>query len=154
MTAARRTGPTLFPLRKDAAPGGADRFDIGGQMDAAQLPQYETEWRFDPDRRWRFDYAWPFFRIALEVEGGAHGRLIVIERGHERRGGRSIPIKAGTRVRVGGRHQSGPGMEADIEKYNRAAVLGWMVLRCTTRQIRDGLALAMVRDAFRARGLE
>ena len=30
----------------------------------------EKEWKFHPVRRWRFDYAFPDFRVALEVEGG------------------------------------------------------------------------------------
>lgn len=147
----RHDGPSLFPLRRTHRrdePGA-----IGDQMIAAGLPEFVTEFQFC-ERRWRFDYAWPFFRIALEVEGGAHGRLIVITSGYERRKGQSVPIKAGTRLRVGGRHQSGPGFEGDCVKYSTAAVLGWMVLRATTRQIRDGVALALVRDAFRARGLE
>jgi hypothetical protein len=45
-------------------------------------------------------------------------------------------------------------MENDIEKYNRAAILGWLVLRATTRQIRDGEAIRDVRAAFVAKGLE
>lgn len=143
---------TLFALRKSRRrdePGA-----LFAQLDAAALPAYETELRFDRARRWRFDVAWPLFKIAIEIEGGAHGRLIVVERGVERRKGASVPIKAGTRIRVGGRHQSGPGFEGDIEKYNAAALQGWLVLRCTTRQIRDGLVVPWVRAAFKARGLE
>jgi very-short-patch-repair endonuclease len=144
-------GPTLFalaPQRRRDEPAA-----IEAQLEAAHLPAFETEWQFC-ERRWRFDYAWPFFRLALEIEGGAHGRLIVINSGYERRKGRSIPIPPGTRIRVGGRHQTGPGMENDIEKYNRAAILGWLVLRATTRQIRDGEAIRDVRAAFVAKGLE
>lgn len=64
----------------------------------------ELEFRFDPTRRWRFDFAWPERKVALEVEGGAW---------------------------TGGRHTRGKGFLADIEKYNRAACLGWVLLRCT-----------------------
>jgi len=127
---------------------------IDAQLAVAGLPVPMTEFRFDETRRWRFDYAWPLFKVALEIEGGAHGRLLVVTDGVERRAGVNVPLKAGTRIRVGGRHQSGPGFEKDIEKYNRAAVLGWCVLRGTTRQVRDGLTLADVRAALVARGLE
>jgi hypothetical protein len=145
-------GPTLFAMaphrRHDETPA------IEVQLAAAQLPEFVTEHQFCPERRWRFDYAWPFFRVALEVEGGTHGRLLLITSGYQLQKGRRIPIAPGTRIRVGGRHQTGTGMEADIEKYNRAAILGWLVLRATTRQIRDGDTMRDVRAAFVARGLE
>ena len=127
---------------------------FGEILDRANVPAYETEFRFDPVRRWRFDYAWPLVKIAVEIEGGAHGRLIVVGHGVERRKGANVAITPGTRIRVGGRHQTGPGMEADIVKYNAAAVAGWLVLRATTTQVRDGYALATLRAAFAARGLE
>jgi very-short-patch-repair endonuclease len=67
-----------------------------------------TEHRFHVTRRWRFDYAWPEHRIALEVEGG---------------------------VWVGGRHTSGAGFVKDMEKYNEAACLGWRIIRCQPREL-------------------
>ena len=63
-----------------------------------------SEHRFHPVRKWRFDYAWPELKIALEVEGGAW---------------------------TGGRHTTGKGFVADMEKYNTAAALGWRVIRTT-----------------------
>jgi hypothetical protein len=72
------------------------------------LPAPETEHRFHDTRRWRFDYAWPFARVALEVEGG---------------------------VWTGGRHNRAAGFLKDIEKYNNAALLGWMVVRCTPKDL-------------------
>lgn len=66
------------------------------------IPQPVTEHRFDPERMWRFDYAWPAHRVALEVEGG---------------------------IWTGGRHTRGAGFVKDCEKYNRATELGWRVFR-------------------------
>ena len=66
------------------------------------LPVPVREHRFHPVRRWRFDYAWPEQRVALEVEGG---------------------------VWTGGRHTRGAGFLGDIEKYNAAVVDGWRVVR-------------------------
>lgn len=63
-----------------------------------------AEYRFDGTRLWRFDYAWPEQRVALEVEGGAFAK-------------------------GGGGHNRGAGFQADMEKYNAAALLGWVVLR-------------------------
>lgn len=32
----------------------------------------EREYEFCPGRKWRFDFAWPIERIAVEIEGGVH----------------------------------------------------------------------------------
>lgn len=72
------------------------------------LPEPEPEHRFAAPRKWRFDFAWPQHRIALEVEGG---------------------------VFIQGRHSRGAGMVKDMEKYNAAAVAGWRVLRVTPSQL-------------------
>ena len=39
-----------------------------------------------------------------------------------------------------GRHTRGAGYSKDCEKYNRAALLGYTVLRYTTNQVRDNPA--------------
>lgn len=88
---------------------------------AAGLPAPTLEHRFAPPRRWRFDYAWPDQRIALEIEGGTWS---------------------------GGRHVRGRGYENDCIKYNQAVLLGWTVLRVTTSMLRDGRALALLEQAF------
>jgi len=72
------------------------------------LPAPEREYRFDSERRWRFDFAWPSLKIAVEVEGGVWMR---------------------------GRHVRPVGYLADLEKYNRAVVLGWRVLRYVPHQL-------------------
>lgn len=69
----------------------------------------ETEYRFHPVRRWRFDYAVPDSMIAVEYNG--HGGFV-------REGGMS-------------RHGSIIGMTRDAEKLNAAACFGWRVLQFT-----------------------
>lgn len=86
-----------------------------------KLPAPEREWRFHPKRFWRFDFAWVSRKLAVEVEGG---------------------------VWRGGRHTSGAGFTKDTEKYNAAALLGWKVLRFTTQQVRDGTAIATLKEAL------
>lgn len=44
------------------------------QVKAASLPEPTREFRFQSDRRWRFDFAWPLRRFAVEVEGGIWNR--------------------------------------------------------------------------------
>lgn len=97
------------------------------QCKVAGLPAPETEVRVCRDRKWAFDYAWSPWRIACEVEGG---------------------------VFTDGRHTRGLGYTEDCEKYNQAAISGWLVIRATTAMVADGRALAALRAAFSARGLE
>ena len=92
-------------------------------LSAAGLPAPVREHRFAPPRRWRFDYAWPAHRTALEIEGG---------------------------VWAGGRHVRGRGYESDCEKYSEAALRGWRVLRVTPAMLRDGRALGLLERALAA----
>jgi len=91
------------------------------QIKAAGLPVPVREYRFHPSRRWRFDFAWPDYRIAVEVEGG---------------------------VWSGGRHGRGSGIVQDIEKGNAAVILGWQVLRATTNTVKSGAALKDLESLF------
>lgn len=67
-------------------------------------PEPAPEYRFCQDRKWRFDFAFPAHKVAIELEGGAYTQ---------------------------GRHTRGNGYEGDCEKYNRATSEGWRVLRFT-----------------------
>ena len=67
----------------------------------------KTEWKFHTSRRWRFDFAIPELKIAIEIEGG---------------------------LWVQGRHNRAAGYIKDMEKYNAAGKLGWLVLRYTPQQ--------------------
>lgn len=59
------------------------------------------EFTFAPPRKWRFDWAFLSQKIAIEVEGNAMW------------------------VKGGGRHMA----DKDLEKYNKAALMGWRVFR-------------------------
>jgi len=113
----------------------------------AGLPTPETEYRFHPTRRWRFDMAFPDEKVALEVEGGIYSRPVKCNHCHQQvtkmtKSGRNVII------REGGRHATGKGIEGDAEKYNEAAILGWKVLRFTSRMIEDGRAIETICKAF------
>jgi len=82
---------------------------------APEAPAYEREYRFDAMRKWRFDFAWPEQRVAVEIEGGLYGVS---------------------------RHTTLLGYSADCEKYNRAALNGWRVLRFTAQHLSDPQAVA------------
>jgi hypothetical protein len=49
---------------------------------------------------------------------------------------------------VYGRHNRAKGYQADIEKYNCAAVNGWMVLRFTPEMVQGGTAIAALKQAL------
>lgn len=78
------------------------------------LPAPVPEFKFHPTRKFRFDLAWPALKVAVEREGGTWGVS---------------------------RHNSGAGMSKDAEKYNLAAILGWLVIRATVDMLRDGKAI-------------
>jgi hypothetical protein len=85
------------------------------------LPLPAREYVFHDARKWRFDFAWPLARVALEVEGGAFS---------------------------GGRHTRGAGFRADLKKYNEATRLGWRVLRVLPEQLDALSTVAMIRDTL------
>jgi very-short-patch-repair endonuclease len=97
---------------------------LAWQIKARGLPTPEREHRFDPVRRWRFDFAWPAFLVAAEVEG-------------------VLP--------EGGRHQRMAGFEADADKYNAAAAAGWCVLRFTPAKVKAGYAVRAIEHILEKR---
>lgn len=93
------------------------------------VPRPIREHRFHPGRKFRFDLAWPEAKVYVEVEGG---------------------------VFVGGRHTRGPGYRRDCEKYNLAALMGWVGLRFTTDMLRQDPVTCgkQVAELLTMRGLE
>jgi very-short-patch-repair endonuclease len=71
---------------------------------ALKGPRLEREYRFEPTRKWRFDFAHPLTRIAIEIEGG---------------------------VWIRGAHTRPVGFTSDCEKYNAATAAGWRIFRLT-----------------------
>jgi hypothetical protein len=88
---------------------------------AHHLPPPEAEVKFHPTRKWRFDWAWRYEQVALEIEGGAF---------------------------IQGRHSRGMGMVKDMEKYNQAVLLGWKVLRCTPKDVATGAVAELLKRAL------
>ena len=80
----------------------------------ANGPEPEREFRFHALRLWRFDFAWPDTKVAVEMEGG---------------------------VFIGkGGHRSKTNFMSDCEKYNEAAAIGWRVLRFHAAVLRENPA--------------
>lgn len=70
---------------------------------------WTAEYKFHPSRKWRFDFCHPERMIAVEIEGGIFARS-----------------------RLG--HTTGIGFKRNMEKYNAATLLGYMVLRYMPEQ--------------------
>jgi len=81
------------------------------------------ELRFHPKRMWRFDFAFPEEKVAVEVEGGVWS---------SQHGGKS-------------RHFTGTGAIADMEKYSNAAALGWRILRFTPQALMKEETLELIK---------
>jgi very-short-patch-repair endonuclease len=91
-------------MRVDTADEFAYILRVGDQ----EIPDPEREFVFASPRKFRFDFAWPQQRVALEVDGG-----------------RWQPN--------GGRHAS----DTDKEKQNIACARGWRVMHVSPAMIRD-----------------
>lgn len=87
------------------------------QIKLSGLPEPEIEYKFHETRRWRFDFAYPDIKLAIEIEGGTWTK---------------------------GRHTRGAGFEADCRKYAAAMELGWNVYRCTGGMVKSGEALSTI----------
>lgn len=70
--------------------------------------EVETEYKFHNTRKWRFDYAIPKYKLAIEIEGGTWNY---------------------------GRHNRASGILKDYEKYNAATMLGWRLLKFIPSQL-------------------
>lgn len=83
------------------------------QAKEAYLKTPVAELMFAKPRKWRFDYAFLDWKIALEIDGGLF-------------------------LKGGGRHNRGASMLKDYEKLNTAACMGWKVIHLTPQQVRRG----------------
>lgn len=84
---------------------------------------------------WKFDFAWPDHKIAVEIEGVS-------------------VVRAGKMFLIGGRHGTIDGFKEDCEKYAWATVNGWRLLRFEQSQVKAGLAIDMLVRLFAANEVE
>jgi hypothetical protein len=92
-----------------------------------------AEYRFHPDRKWRFDYA--FFTCDLDYP-------------FREPGGVALEIEGA--VWIHGRHTRGSGFVNDMEKYNEAACLGWRIIRVQPKELCTLKTVEMIRRVLNA----
>lgn len=78
---------------------------------------FEQEFKFHPERKWKADFHLVGKKILVEVEGG---------------------------IWSGGRHTRGKGYIGDMQKYNAATMMGYQVIRFSTEQVKSGLAIQQI----------
>ena len=83
-------------------------------------PQLQREYRFDTERRWRFDFVVVGVMIAFEIQGG----LYAPQTGH----------------------RSQEGVERDYEKLNAAQMAGWQVFQISSKSVNDTKLLQKLID--------
>lgn len=96
-----------------------DYFEI--QLQQAGVPTFEREYKFLKNRRFRFDFAWPNIKFAVEIDGNVYQKS---------------------------RHTTGAGFSKDCEKFALASIEGYRVIRTTTGQVSKGEALDWVKQYF------
>ena len=85
------------------------------------LPSPVTEFKFHDNRKWRFDYAYPDKKVAIEIDGGSF---------------------------TNGRHTRPLGFQNDLEKFNEAAILGWRVLKFIPQELNSMKTVDKIKKAL------
>ncbi|WP_230425786.1 endonuclease domain-containing protein [Spartinivicinus ruber] len=106
------------------------------QINMPGFARFISEYRFHPNRLWRFDFVFPDYNLAVELEGGTYS--------HGRRTKTGHTLKS--------RHLTPTGFYQDCEKYAEAAIQGWSVLRFDSRMVREGSAFDYTVRAIEAKG--
>lgn len=85
------------------------------------VTDFVREYKFHPVRKFRFDFAWPERKIAVEIDGGTWNH---------------------------GRHVSGAGFARDAVKSNLAVLDGWRVFHFDSKMVENTEAIEFMREAF------
>ena len=113
----RTTGAVRAPKPKDTAPDRNRELEL--MLRASGIGGWEREYRFAlPERQFRFDFAWPAQRFAVEVDGGNF---------------------------QGGRHVRPVGLINDYEKQRLWLLRGWNVYRIYPRLIQKSQTIELIR---------
>lgn len=86
-------------------------------------PELQAEYRFHATRYWRFDWALPAIKVAIEFDGVVGGKA----------------------------HTSIQNVLNDSEKQNEAVLAGWMVIRVNTPSLRGGDGYRYIEQAVALR---
>lgn len=92
------------------------------RFDELGFPDGRTDKHGRPKlRQWKFDFAWPEYRVAVEIQGGMF---------------------------VAGRHNRGGALAVESEKMRAACKQNWLVLPITTKEITKARLPDMVAEVL------
>ncbi len=94
------------------------------EIEAAELPAPECQYKFHGSRKWKADFAWPCYRVIAEVNGGTYQHM---------------------------GHTTGAGVHRDYEKQNAAQLMGYIYLEFDRAMIEDGTAVKTIQQAIDGR---
>ena len=116
------------PKKKAQKPPKQPKMDIFTAICKSDLKiEVVKEFIFHPTRKWRFDFAIPEYKIAIEIDGGVWNY---------------------------GRHNRAQGYLADMKKFNAAASLGWIVLKFTPDEQYSRATFDIIRETIKNRDNE
>lgn len=110
----KKQKPTTFDYKSNSK-----KLDYKVRFKLFDVP-LKPECMFHPKRKWRFDFALPCCKIAIEIQGGGWGA------GHSR----------------------GDVSANDREKFNAAAMLGWRIIYFIPEDIDKNRFLTILREFF------
>lgn len=90
-------------------------------FDSYDIPMAELEHKFTDVADWRLDFAWPQWKIAVEVNGGIWAQLP---------------------------SHTGAGHIRDMKKITQAQIEGWIVLQVTPQQRDNGEMMLLIKQAI------
>lgn len=105
-----------------------------------RLPPFEQQLLFAKEklgRLWRFDFAWPQYKLAVEING------VNVQ---------NVRVNGKPRLVVLGRHASIEGLRSEYEKMRAAANLGWSVLPFLQSDVKPQHAITETMRELAARG--
>jgi very-short-patch-repair endonuclease len=103
---------------------------LADALDAQPLPGWDLtrEFQFDRGRRWKFDFAFPSQKLAIEVEGHYHRTFA---------GQQSDSEKFNEALRQGWRVLRSPARAVTPAKARDLVLLVWELLCCPPSSARD-----------------
>jgi hypothetical protein len=98
--------------------------------------QCVEEYHFHQRRKWRFDFAFPQYKLGIEIHGGTYVP-------------RSKRDSAGGYVNQPGAHSRGAHQRSDFEKWSEAAILGWFILHGDTKDVTKQALIEKIQRSLR-----
>ncbi|QZM13406.1 hypothetical protein ABVS_2779 [Acinetobacter lwoffii] len=114
--ATRPKGRSTRPKVKGEKVSNEFEAKLARELKALKI-DFEQEFKFHPERKWKADFHLVGKKILVEVEGA---------------------------IWSGGRHTRGKGYLGDLEKYNAATMMGFQVIRFSTDQVKSGHAIQQI----------